>query len=255
MINEHDYKKIHLVSYFASGEDERYPYSDTKKIQFPVKFEYPTIDGDDKGMYRFIGRTLNYLTYFGYHVTEPFDADAYLNDFYPKYTEESVFRDMLINNERSELCECMITDFDVLRVSIETRNIFKSPGVKRYWEKDDMFLYAKYSDRCELNKKREYVIDPCSHLEFMFGDPPMRMESYAFSNVNYKNERYVLPGFIVYEASKLFVTEAGHLFLSVKPHPDINPENIEIVANVAMELTRVPLSDCKYTYFKEWEKK
>lgn len=258
MINEHDYKKIHLVSYFSSGKDARFPKSDVKHIHFPVQFEYPAIDGDDKDMYRFIGRMLNYLTYFGHHVTEPFDIDAYLKDFYPQYTNESAFREMLAYHKRSELCECMITKCDIGSISIETRNVFKSPGVKRYWEKDDMLLGADtygindYSTR-ELNKKREYRLDPCSHQEFMFGDPPMRMESYAFDKVNYKNERYILPGFIAYEASKLFVTEAGHLFLNLKPHPDIDPKNIEVVATCYMELTRVPESDCGYTYFKEWE--
>lgn len=254
MFNEHDYRKVHLVSYFSSGKDTRYPRQTCKNVSFPVLFEHPTIGGDDD-MYRFIGRTLMRLTEYRFHVTEPFCPDEYLKEFYPKYIGESDFKKMLIEHKRSELAECSIADFSVGSIRIETRNLFKSRGVLNYWEKESMFLnhprivneLHKFPDvstvvGCEtdLSSYREYTT------------ASTRMETYGFKATKRK-ERYILPGFITYEVSALTVNEAGHFFLGVKPHPDIDPENIEITAMVHLKLLRVPLDDCVYTYFKEWE--
>lgn len=258
MFNEHDYRKVHLVSYFSSGKDARYPRQTSKDISFPVLFEHPTIGGDDD-MYRFIGRTLMRLTEYRFHVTEPFCPDEYLKEFYPKYIGESDFKKMLVEHKRSELAECSIADFSVGSIRIETRNLFKSRGVLNYWEKESMFLNhlrvvesERYYEQFNPNRVVIGKLDPASHTEFTCGDPVMRMESYAFE-ARQKNDRYILPGFITYETSKLIVNEAGNLFLGVRPHPDIDPENIEITAMVHLKLLRVSLDDCVYTYFKEWE--
>lgn len=248
MFNETDYRKVHLVSYFSSGKDTRYPRQTCKNIYLPVLFEHPTIKGDDD-MYRFFGRTLMRLAQYGFHVTKPFNPDEYLKEFYPKYVSESDFKKMLIEHRRSELAKCSIVDFSVESIRIETRNLFKSPGVRNYWEKESMFLNnpqvvesERYYEQFNPNRVVIGKLDPTSHMEFTFGDPAVRMESYAFK-AHQKKDRYVLSGFITYETSKLVVNEAGNLFLGVRPHPDIDPENIEITAMVRLRLARVPLDE------------